>query len=619
MTELLRNEGLKRVRMRLITAVVFVFTLTCSGSFGMEDVVSSSGPGLTLLMILILPLVWSVPMAFVASELGSMVPEAGGLYRWIRRGMGEYWSFQAGWWWTLSLYVDSAVYVALALDYMQNQWGFDATTRALIGVGIVAVFTFINIRGLELTGWTLTIIQVGVMVPLLIFTVYGITKGTGSGFSPMMNEGESLLTSLNLGLAIMMWMYSGWESMSTLAGEIQNPQRVIPRALMIGTPLVIATYFVTVWASIRIANLGGPENYLNMWTGGGGEDFVELAKVVGGAFMGYLMLMSAILSNIGLYAGYLATGARPQFQMSRDRLLPRFIGITHKSWGTPWVAILMMGFVNAVLINFEFDALITIDVFLLMFPYVLIFLTVMIMRVREPNTPRSFSVPLPTWALGVWVAFPIAIAIIALFVNGMDWMIGGLAGILTGPIAYLIFKNIYKGTTDEALEGSTITPTGELTEFGATVEGVAGMKGQRYANLTAIAGIIAGAFAIGGAFYARSIDPVFGIPQFFGIYADFLSAVHVLVGLGIVMVIGGLLSFKWPSVGGVIVCVAAMIGLIYTYNRGQYRWTPYLYYWWGPWLFAWICGIFAGYAAYRNVPQSGEKLADARHAEGYGA
>ena len=228
---MLRNEGLKRVRMRLITAVIFVFTLTCSGSFGMEDVVSSSGPGMTLLMILILPLVWSVPMAFVASELGSMVPEAGGLYRWIRRGMGEYWSFQAGWWWTLSLYVDSAVYVALALDYMQNQWGFGATERALIGVGIVAVFTFINIRGLELTGWSLTIIQIGVMVPLLIFTVYGIIKGTGSGFSPMLPEGESFLTSLNLGLAIMMWMYSGWESMSTLAGEIQNPQKVIPQAL----------------------------------------------------------------------------------------------------------------------------------------------------------------------------------------------------------------------------------------------------------------------------------------------------------------------------------------------------------------------------------------------------
>ena len=109
--------------------------------------------------------------------------------------------------------------------------GFRRDGASLIGVAIVAVFTFINIRGLELTGWSLTIIQVGVMVPLLIFTVWGIIKGTGNRFSPMLSEGESVLTSLNLGLAIMMWMYSGWESMSTLAGEIENPQRIIPRAL----------------------------------------------------------------------------------------------------------------------------------------------------------------------------------------------------------------------------------------------------------------------------------------------------------------------------------------------------------------------------------------------------
>lgn len=68
---------------------------------------------------------------------------------------------------------------------MQNQWGFSATERALIGVGIVAVFTFINIRGLELTGWSLTIIQVGVMVPLLLFTVWGVIEGSGNPFSPL--------------------------------------------------------------------------------------------------------------------------------------------------------------------------------------------------------------------------------------------------------------------------------------------------------------------------------------------------------------------------------------------------------------------------------------------------
>ena len=100
------------------------------------------------------------------------------------------------------------------------------------------------------------------------------------------------------------------------------------------------------------------------------------------------------------------------------------------------------------------------------------------------------------------------------------------------------------------------------------------MKGQKWANLSAITGILGGAAAIGGGLYAHSAEPLFGIPQFFGIYSQYLSGVHVLIGIGVIMVIGGLLSFKWPSVGAIIVCVAAMAGLVYTFNRGQYRWTP---------------------------------------------
>jgi hypothetical protein len=138
------------------------------------------------------------------------------------------------------------------------------------------------------------------------------------------------------------------------------------------------------------------------------------------------------------------------------------------------------------------------------------------------------------------------------------------------------------------------------------------MTGRQWVNLTGVFGILAGAAAIGGGLLAHSQQPVFGIPQFFGIYSKYLSGVHLLVGLGIVMVVAGALSFKWPSIGGVVVCVAAVVGLMYTYNRGQYRWTPLLYYWGAPWVFAWFAGIAAGYAAYRNVPQIDEKLADAR-------
>ncbi len=471
MTELLRNQGLKRVRMRLFTAVIVVFTLTCSGSFGMEDVVSSSGPGLTLLMIVVLPFVWSVPMAFVASEMGSMIPEAGGSYRWVRRAMGEYWSFQSGWWWTLSVFIDSAVYVALALGYIQSQLNLTSLERWLVGVGIIAVFTVINIRGLELTGWSLTVIQIVVMVPFLIFTILAFMRGTGAVFSPFQPAGQNVVESMNLGLAIMMWMYAGWESMSTLAGEIENPQKVIPRALMIATPIVIITYFVTVAALIRA---GGAGNWSSMVSdaSSGGTDYIVAAKIVGGAFLGWLMFASAIASNIGLYAGYLASGARPPFQISRDRLLFRFFGTTSKKYGTPYVAILIFAGVNCVLIAKEFTALIVMDIFLLMFAYILVFISAIVLRIKEPDTPRPFRVPLPTWALAIWVAIPIAIAVFALFTNGSDYLVGGLIGVLSGPIAYLVFKYFYHGTTDRALEGATITPEGELTQFGAEIEGV---------------------------------------------------------------------------------------------------------------------------------------------------
>jgi hypothetical protein len=145
------------------------------------------------------------------------------------------------------------------------------------------------------------------------------------------------------------------------------------------------------------------------------------------------------------------------------------------------------------------------------------------------------------------------------------------------------------------------------------------MKGQKMATYAAVAGILAGAAAVGGGLYAHSVQPSFGIPQFFGVYSGYLSGVHVLIGIGAIMVVGGLLCFKWPSVGGIIVCAAAMVGLVFTYDRGQYRWAPMLYYWGAPWALAWLAGIFAGYAAYKNVPQSSEELADARHAEGRSA
>ena len=138
------------------------------------------------------------------------------------------------------------------------------------------------------------------------------------------------------------------------------------------------------------------------------------------------------------------------------------------------------------------------------------------------------------------------------------------------------------------------------------------MSSQTAARIGAVIGILGGLAAIGGGLYAhfQSPQPVFGIPSFLFVYSQYLSGVHALVGLGIIMVIGGLLAFRWPALGIGIVCAGALIGLISVYDRGRppfmgdslrTRWMPYFYYWAAPWVLAWISGIFGGLSLQKSV------------------
>ena len=109
-----RGATMKRTRVPLFSAFFMIYIFVSGGSFGIEEMVASSGPGLTLLLLLALPVIWALPMALIASELGSAIPDGGGFYVWTRRGLGRFWGFQAGWWWSLALLVDTSLYIVLS-------------------------------------------------------------------------------------------------------------------------------------------------------------------------------------------------------------------------------------------------------------------------------------------------------------------------------------------------------------------------------------------------------------------------------------------------------------------------------------------------------------------------
>jgi len=324
---------------------------------------------------------------------------------------------------------------------------------------LIAVFAYTNIRGLNIIALSSVVFTVVIVAPFLVEIVLGFAHWHGVPWRPILPPGQSLGGSLNLGLAVGVWMYSGYDSMSTIAGEVNNPRRLIPRGLMIAMPIVVALYFLP-----TLAGLAGVGNWSD-WATTGGTSFVEIAKTLGGPVLGYAMLGVAVISNMALYQDYLTSGSRPAYAMAEDRLLPKVLTRAHPRYGTPWVSILFLAGLNLVLIIGSFQNLVVIDVFLNMLYYLLIFIAAIRLRQKEPGLERPFRIWGGTATLVAICAPAIFIALVTLYTNATDtsttifghasfsvfgwtfgWYgIGGVIAMFAGPVAYLYFKHTLGG------------------------------------------------------------------------------------------------------------------------------------------------------------------------------
>ena len=124
------HHGLKRQKVGVFSIVGMVYAMTAAGAYGIEDMVSASGPGMTFIMLLVLPLIWAFPIALASCELGSAIPDECGFYRWVQRALGEFWGFQIGWLKNIGLYINVAVFVVLAADYLAGYFGMTIAVKA---------------------------------------------------------------------------------------------------------------------------------------------------------------------------------------------------------------------------------------------------------------------------------------------------------------------------------------------------------------------------------------------------------------------------------------------------------------------------------------------------------
>lgn len=443
------EHGLKKHDIKISTVVFMIFCLCAAGAYGIEEMIPESGPGLTLVMLIVLPFIWSTPLGLVAAELGSARPQEGGYYKWVQEACGEFWGFQAGWWRTISIYIDNTLYVILAGGYIANNWDLSWGAEMAFKIGMILVFTYINIRGVKDVGIVSTILSILVIIAFGLVAICGFMNWTQNPFIPFTADGEIMgmagiagadwIYYIGMGIALGMWMYSGYESMSTIAGEVSNPQ-VIPKATLITIPLIMCVYIFPTMAGL--ASLG---DWGNWGTVPGTVGYMDVVTTFWGPGFGLFFVIVAVLAQCSIYNTYIASGSRGFFALADDHLAPPILVRCDKKHGVPYVAVLSVAIVNMILCQFAFTTVVVVDVFLLVSSYVMIFISAIILRKRIPKEDYKFKIPGGFGFLCVLSIVPIIIAFCSYFINGTDFFIGGMLGIVSGPVLYIIWKRMYGG------------------------------------------------------------------------------------------------------------------------------------------------------------------------------
>lgn len=428
------NKPLKSAvgRASLFYLVFVMYSYTTGGPFGLEEQVTNSGPGMTLLYHLFVPFFWCIPISLVAAELTTAMPVQGGFYRWVRAAFGDWWGFLAGWWnWTASFLLGSA-YAVLFTDYLGFYFPqITGWKHYVVSTAFVAVITWINIRGIQMVGRVATALEIFVLVPIAVMSVIALAKWKHNPFVPLIPPHRPVFQVFGVGLALGLWLYSGYEQLSTVAEEVENPRRNYPLALACVVPLSIATYFVP--TSTALAALGN-------WQDWHASYFSTAAQLIGGPWLGAWVTLAAMVGNVSLLNSTVLASTRMPFAMAQDGFLSPIFTKTHKRFGTPAIAILTSGCIYALLAVHSLTQLITVYVWLRVATSMMTVLAAWRLRQTKPEMPRSFVIPGGRKGLIYAVGAPLLMGCAALLGSDRFALLWGPVVIALGPAAYFILR-----------------------------------------------------------------------------------------------------------------------------------------------------------------------------------
>jgi basic amino acid/polyamine antiporter, APA family len=376
--------------------------------------------------------------AITYAELGAMIPDAGGIYIYMRDAFGRLPAFLFGW--MLFIVIAPASVATLAVGstaYLRELIPMGDTGARGLALAMILVLAGLNIRGTResarVQDWT-TAIKVGAIVIMSVgLLIVGRHAPVAQDGAPAALGEGSLLAGVGIATVAVLWAYEGWTYVTFSAGETVEPQKTFPRGIALGTAILVALYLL---ANIGYLAVLGPTAVAH-------SDRVasEAMRLAFGPLAGQAIAVIVLISMFSAMNGILLTAPRVFFAMARDGLFFKKLAEVHPRLGTPAIAIAATALWSMVLAaSGTYTQLLTYVVFTAWIFYGAGALTVFVFRRTRPDAPRPFRVPGYPFTPALFVLAALGI-VIATLVGQPSRAIAGLIALALGLPAYLIWRS----------------------------------------------------------------------------------------------------------------------------------------------------------------------------------
>lgn len=413
-------------KLTALPLIALIFYEVSGGPFGVEDSVKAGGgPLLSLLGFLIFPLIWSIPEALITAELATSFPENGGYVIWISSAFGPFWGFQEGFWKWLSGVLDNALYPVLFLDYLKHSLPIFNLLIARIPalLGITVALTYLNYRGLHIVGFSAVSLLVFSLCPFVVMGILSI---------PHIKPGRWLVVDFKKVdwrgyFNTMFWNLNYWDKASTLAGEVENPSKTFPKALLGAVVLVVSSYLIPL-----LAGTGGLMSPSSEWSDG---YFAEVGMLIGGFWLKWWIQAASAMSNLGLFEAEMSGDAFQLLGMSEMGMLPAIFASRSK-YGTPTLSILCSAIGVIFLSWMSFQEILEFLNFLYAIGMLLEFAAFIKLRMKKPDLQRPYKVPLQTFGVSMLCLPPAVLLVLVMCLASLRTFIVSGGVIIVGFLLY---------------------------------------------------------------------------------------------------------------------------------------------------------------------------------------